>query len=50
VDAYAIVAEVIAAIEPSEKSSGKHLEVLEVSRQATPQLMSLLVLSPPAPA
>jgi polar amino acid transport system substrate-binding protein len=37
VDAHAIVANVVSAIEPSEEGSGKHLEVLDVSRDSAPQ-------------
>jgi nitrogen fixation/metabolism regulation signal transduction histidine kinase len=37
VDAHAIVADVVTAIEPSDEASGKHLEVLDVSRDTTPQ-------------
>jgi C4-dicarboxylate-specific signal transduction histidine kinase len=37
VDAHTIVADVVSAIEPSEEGSGKHLEVLDVSRDSTPQ-------------
>jgi PAS domain S-box-containing protein len=37
VDAHAVVASVVSAIEPSEEGSAKHLEVLDVSRDSTPQ-------------
>ena len=37
VDAHAVVADVITAIEPSDEAGGKHLEVLDVSRDSTPQ-------------
>jgi len=37
VDAHAIVADVVAAIDVSDEGIGKHLEVLDVSRDSTPQ-------------
>ena len=37
VDAHTIVADIVSAIEPSDEGSDKHLEVLVVSRDSTPQ-------------
>ena len=37
VDAHTIVVDVVNAIETSDEGSGKHLEVLDVSRDSTPQ-------------